>query len=744
MTQSANGVIGMNWIKTLAGAGLLVLGLVGCGGGGGNSGSSVFSGSGAGTGSGTGSSATPTMALSLSSATVTGAQPVTVTATIMDGSASPNPVPGVVVTFATANGLGVITPATALTDANGKATATLSPAGATSSGADTVTAKAAIGSTNLSSAQGFQLNATAVSFNSFISDVGTGATNAVSAYGQAVLSISMSGVSDTAPVSLNFTSSCVAAGKATISPSTLTTSSGSISLTYKDTGGCGATTSTDTVTATVSGSSIAQTLKLYLTSPAANSIGFVSASPSTIYLKGSGYQESSQVTFKVVDANNNPLPNQQVTMNLTTFAGGLTLNTQQAAVQQTTDSNGQVTAIINSGTVPTPVRVTASLANGVSTVSNSLAVAVGLPSELNFSLSQATKNIEGMDIDGTTNTYTIQAADRSGNPVPDGTAISFWSEIGGQIGATAQTALHSGIATASANFVSSGTRPADGRVTIVAYALGEESFVDLNGNNKYDSGEPYQDLGDIALDRLFDGTYDASATPNGGDQYVSLSGSAAGTSACHDDSASYPQFALGANIPSIPNTCSGTWSSQTYVRRALETVLSTSSARLLWAGTSGLDSSCFKVPLQNGPYLQKAYSNYANYTAVNGDTWHGNTKGVLSFIVADNNTYPSTGYDSGGTLVSTYPGNDLPVLGRLNPMPAGTTIAASGTTGMTVTVSGGSPVPSTTEATFASVSYEFTAGSSGTVTVDVKSPSGLTTTYSIPVIVDGGPSSTCP
>ncbi|MED5622200.1 hypothetical protein [Ideonella sp. BN130291] len=719
-------------MKALLALGAVVTGLVGCGGGGGNSGTPVFGGDGPGTGGGT--SATPTLSVSLSTSTVTGATPATVSAQVLDGSASKNPVPGVVVQFSTANGLGSLSAPSALTDTNGVASVTLAPSASASSGADNVVASAQIGTTQLSAQAGFQLTATSVAFDSFTSDVGNSPANALSAYGQAVLSLSMTGVSETSPVTLSFTSTCAGEGKASISPSSLTSTTGTISLTYKDTGGCGASHATDTITATIGGSGKTQQLVMNLNSPAANSISFVSASPQTIYLKGSGYQESSQVVFKVVDSNNNPLPNQQVTMNLTTFAGGLMLNSVQTAVTQTTDGNGQVTAIVNSGTVPTPVRVTAALTNGISTVSNSLAVAVGLPSELNFSLAQTTKNIEGMNVDGTTNTYTVRAADRSGNPVPDGTSITFWSEIGGQISATAQTSVTNGIATASASFVSSGTRPADGRVTVVSYALGEESFVDLNGNNKFDLGEPFQDLGDIVLDRLFDGLYDAGATPNGGDQYISLSGSAAGSATCTNFSSTYPQFALSANIPSRPATCSASWSSQTYVRRAVETVLSTSSARLLWASTAGLDASCAKITLQDGPYIESSFGHFSTYTlATGGDTWYGGSRGVLSFIVADANTYPAG-----------YPGNDVPVVGRLNPMAAGTTISASGTTGLSVTVAGGSPVANSSEATTAGVSYEFDAGvTSGTVTVSVKSPGGLTTTYSVDVIAGARPSS-CP
>ncbi len=249
---------------------------------------------------------------------------------------------------------------------------------------------------------------------------------------------------------------------------------------------------------------------------------------------------------------------------------------------------------MNSGTLPTPVRVAATLVGStISTVSSNLSVAVGLPSQLNFSLSQGTKNIEGYNIDGTTNTYQIIAADRSGNPIPAGTSINFVTE-GGQVEAIKQTQIVNGIARTVANFVSSEPRPVDGRVTVTAYALGEESFLDVNGNNARDAADPFQDLGNIFKDRNFDGVYDSAV-----DEFVPLAVN--NSSACTAPANNL--LLLNTSIPSVPGTCDGAWSGagQVYVRRATETVLSTSTARPLWANTSGLDASCRKIESADRP-----------------------------------------------------------------------------------------------------------------------------------------------
>lgn len=339
----------------------------------------------------------------------------------------------------------------------------------------------------------------------------------------------------------------------------------------------------------------------------------------------------------------------------------------------------------------------------------------GLPSQINFSLSQASLNIEGYNIDGTPNEYSVIASDRRGNPVPTGTLVYFTSE-GGQIETTKKIEFVDGKSRAFFSFLSSEPRPVDGRITIVAYALGEESFEDLNGNNRYDTGEPFQDLGNVFKDRLFNAAYDASE-----DEFLSLGISS--SAAC----VSPPNTRLGldASIPSMPNTCDGVWSGagKVYVRRAAETVLSTSGARPLWASTggasgdTGLDAGCDVRTLQVGP----ASTTTASFAVVAGQTWYAgpSASGTLTLIAADANNL------------------------RLNPMAAGTTITAStNTAGLTVTLNGGTPVPSTSSASLVSLSYSFgeTAPSAGLVTVTFTSPSLTATSVAIPLVRENRPS----
>ncbi len=701
------------WLKLVA-LTVAIVSLVGCSAGGGDKTTGGTSGS----GSSTGGTTAGTLSLSLSSVTIASGAPSTVTATAKNGSGGA--AAGVVINFAVSPQVGTLSSTAALTDASGVASVLLSPASAQSSGADTVTASASIGGTTVTASAGYQLSATTAAISSFASDAGTTANSSLPPYAQAVLTANLSGVSAAAPVTLTVTSACVVAGKATISPTTTQNSSGVATFTYKDTGGCGSSLASDTVT--LSAGNVSKSTQIFLTSPTANSITFTSATPNLIYLKGSGNIQSSTVKFQVVDTSGNPLPNQVVTLNLSTFAGGLELNQGTSPVTETSDAGGYVTAIVNSGTVPTPVRVTATLASGVTTVSSNLAVVTGLPSQLNFSLSQKTTNIEGWNYDGVPNTYTIYAADRSGNPVPDGTSVLFWAE-GGQVQGTASTTTSGGISGTTVNYVSSSPRPSDGRVTILAYTIGEESFADLAGTNVYQSPDPYQDLGNVVKSRLFDGIYDPA-----NDEVVSLSavGATSSGSACTTYASSYAQFALNNTIPNQPNTCDAAWTGKTYVRRAIETVLSSTRPNPM-VSSALLPTGCTVQLIYPAP--QTLSSQVRMFPLLSNSTLYvgtGTTQGAFQILATDDNAVRLNPMAAGSTISATPgPGLDsatvatssgqytYPSTSAAQTVPINFTFHA---TTVTPTSGAASGVPVTTYDTVASMTLNFTSAPSGTTT----------------------------
>jgi len=412
--------------------------------------------------------------------------PIKVTATVIDGGNVV--VPNAIVTFST-GALGTIIPAsaTALTDAAGQASVNLD---GVAIGADTVTASVQLGVSALTGSAVYSVGTAVLSMpNAMRFGVGV---NPLSANGttSVMVDVFSGGLPVTTPVAVSFSSNCSLAGTATIS-TPVTTVNGIATATYTDQG-CGAV---DTITASVAGVSLTGTLTI--TPPTSGSIQFVSAVPTLITLKGTGgqgRQETSIVTFKVLDTGSNPLAGKVVNFALSTTVGGITLSQTSG----TSDALGLVTTTVSSGTVSTPVRVIATtlgaLATPLQTLSDVLTITTGIPDQDSVSLSATKLNIEGLSVDGITSILTMRLSDHFNNPVPDGTAVNFITE-GGQIVGSCTTTLGA----CSSTLTSANPRPASGRVTVLAFAVGEESFSDLNSNGFADPGE-MKDLNGFSTD----------------------------------------------------------------------------------------------------------------------------------------------------------------------------------------------------------------------------------------------------
>jgi hypothetical protein len=278
----------------------------------------------------------------------------------------------------------------------------------------------------------------------------------------------------------------------------VTTVNGRATASYLD-NGCNNPSPGDAITATLI-NGVTRTANLRVNAPNIGSIQFVSAitnpvtTPPTITLKGTGgagRSETARVTFRVVDSAGNPIGNTLVTFSLNTSVGGLSLSSTSASSDPAT---GNVVTNVQAGTVSTAVRVTAT-AGALSTQSDQLVVSTGIPSQDDFSLSVSTLNIEGFNIDGVTTTLTARLADHFHNPVPDGTAVSFTAE-GGSVRPSCTTV--GGVC--SAVMTSQALRPTNGRVTVLARAIGEEAFTDLNGNGTVDSISEMIDANGIPTD----------------------------------------------------------------------------------------------------------------------------------------------------------------------------------------------------------------------------------------------------
>jgi hypothetical protein len=227
------------------------------------------------------------------------------------------------------------------------------------------------------------------------------------------------------------------------------------------------------------------------------------------------------VIFKVLDTSGGPRAGAAVTFSLNTTVGGIAL----APISATTDANGQVQTVVSGGTVATTVRVTASTTSSggstISTQSSALTVSTGIPTSNNISLAVKCQNVEAWNYDGVTVPVTVSMTDRFSNPVPDGTTANFVTTLGG-IDATCQTGTgnpgsgscvvnwHSKApysvsgnpaTTAGTKYTNTAanwcgptnapycTGTTNGRSPIVVTAIGEESFVDANGNGIFDAGD---------------------------------------------------------------------------------------------------------------------------------------------------------------------------------------------------------------------------------------------------------------
>ena len=315
------------------------------------------------------------------------------------------------------------------------------------------------------------------------------------------------------------------------------------------------TASAGTATITATSGVAKNTTTIEVNAATAGSIQFVSADPQIIAIKGSGGQETSQVKFVVLDSSGNPIASStEVSLELSGPNGGEYLgdNSTDKSLTVGTDSSGEVTTILHSGTIPGPATITATVLDAaqkptnLATSSGVIAIGGGTPSAGHFSLSLGKRNLPGLDTDNVTDNVLTLLADRYGNfNVLTGTTVSFYSECGAIDRAVSLDSIGQGtvtfrsqdprplditpdpIGTAQGSgscgavcdeensFIStykdifgvditadpSGRNPRDGICSIIAVVDGEEEFTDQNADGLYNTGEPFVDsYDDIHLD----------------------------------------------------------------------------------------------------------------------------------------------------------------------------------------------------------------------------------------------------
>ncbi|MDF1691265.1 MAG: Ig-like domain-containing protein [Zhongshania sp.] len=464
------------------------------------------------------------------------------TLTVKLQNAQGNAIAGTEVRFSSSSCVGsslaTITPS-ATTNANGIATAIYTTNGC--DGDDIIIAETRYQGQDLSATTTLSLDALQVQFGSFnqlLFNNGTIASskNGVIEAGETttltVDLIDQNGDSYTGSASIFFNSTCLASGLAEIDPAIATNIGGTASVIYTARGCDG----DDLVTAStnVADNTLTAAVTLTTDQPPLGTLQFISATPQILGLKGTesindadnedGREIGAQsvVTFKVTSTSGQALPNQRVDFEIVTGDTGSGNNGPDAYLSSafdTSDNEGLVTTVVTPGTTATPVRLKATTTHEgatVTAVSNSLVITTGIPDQDSFSISASCLNPDAWAYNGVTSRITAHASDRFNNPVPDGTSVVFWTE-GGSIEASCNTGV-GGFPHGECSVLwrSQDPRPVDGRLTILARAIGEESFADSQPTNgRYDDAETFSDIGEPYLDANENGLYDVNVEKYG-------------------------------------------------------------------------------------------------------------------------------------------------------------------------------------------------------------------------------------
>ncbi|WP_157691606.1 hypothetical protein [Noviherbaspirillum autotrophicum] len=211
-------------------------------------------------------------------------------------------------------------------------------------------------------------------------------------------------------------------------------------------------------------------------------INFVTAVPSdkSIVIKGAGGNGRTEVallTFSVVDNTNSGVPNVPVTFT-TQSTNPVTLVSSVG----TTDINGNVSVALNSGTMPTTVRVVATVqGTSISAISDTVTVTTGQPVQTAFSMALEKYFVEGLNYDNTQNKVTVLLADSNGAAVADGTPVVFTTTTGAIVGdGGAKCLTVNGECTV--NWRSQDPRNANGVGTIVATSTNGSENLSVSRN----------------------------------------------------------------------------------------------------------------------------------------------------------------------------------------------------------------------------------------------------------------------
>lgn len=325
------------------------------------------------------------------------------------------------------------------------------------------------------------------------------------------------------PVSITFNSPCIASGESKLlmgsdelDSNVVTSNFGEVTIVYTANGCVGP----DQITATaiINGNQEVARTTINIASDTVLGVKALEPSHTQISLKGTGGQETSVVSFLVSGTTGAPVKGILVDFTLSTEAGGTSLGGLSLVnTSATSDKNGLVSTTVQAGNVATSVVVTAKAREtSIAATSKKLIVSTGIPDQDSVSLSATDLYPSGWNHDGIESTITIRLADAFQNPVVDGTAVSFTTEGGSIDPSCTTTGGACSVIWRSQNprpvrdssddsftrklcvdangnplsepVASQCRRERAGRITLLAHAVGNESFIDNNSDGLYDFG----------------------------------------------------------------------------------------------------------------------------------------------------------------------------------------------------------------------------------------------------------------
>lgn len=390
------------------------------------------------------------------------------------------PVHGALVTFTSNANLEFGTSNNAvLTDAAGVASISVKPKDSITTGAYTISASV--------SAQGLtaQTSETAFSIQSVktVAENLKAAVSTLEAGGKTNITLVLKNpetgtVQNNLPV--NFSASCGIFDTATVN----STNQGNVIATYQAIDAQGNLCTGPVVVTVSTASGVLGTVNLTVNTIKPNSILYTSGEVK-LGTVTSGTSSSGQIEFTIF-ADKAPAPDQEVTVELIKSPADLSfvMLGNKASTTLRTDAAGKIYVNLYPGSLPGPVEIKATLVadSMINALSKDVAVATGRATQERMSLSIDKQALQSAR-DGDAANITVRLADRVGNKVPDGTVVSFVSE-GGSVDPNCSTVN----GTCSVTLITQDPRPADNRVTLLAFVEGDKAYIDINSDNRYTAG----------------------------------------------------------------------------------------------------------------------------------------------------------------------------------------------------------------------------------------------------------------